>query len=121
MKTYKSLTLILCATLFITYNSIGQSISLNPNNGDPGDSFTVTISGTGTNFSVSSTTTAKIDNGTDSYSIAGAASDATTFNGTLDIPANATTGAYDATIYQDGESGTFGLAPDVLQLIQPVI
>lgn len=98
--------LIFLISSWIT-NLKGQDpISLTPNTGKRGNSFTVTISGVNTAFSVNSTTLARITKDTTKINIAGVASDATTFNGTLAISAQADTGKYDATIWQSTVNGT---------------
>lgn len=112
MKKSQLLLLSCLFGLFISAELSSQTISLSPDNGDPGTSFTVTISGVGTAFSVSSTTTAKISNGTVEYSMTGSAANNTTFNATLDLPSNAPSGSYDGTIYQEGNSGTFWSCSD---------
>lgn len=81
-------------------------ITLTPNTGKRGTSFTVNITGVNTAFSVNSTTLARISKDTTSIDITGVAADATMFNGTLNLPEQADTGLYNATIYQDTENGT---------------
>ena len=97
--------------LFLLFLSFGVSltgqdpITLSPNSGKRGTTFTVTISGVNTAFIVNTTTLARISKDTAQIDINGLAADATIFNGTLSIPTNADTGAYNATIWQSGKSG----------------
>lgn len=81
-------------------------IALSPSSGKKGTTFTVTISGVNTAFIVNTTTLARISKDTTQIDINGLAADATTFNGTLSIPATADTGAYHATIWQADKNGT---------------
>ncbi|MCB9271793.1 MAG: hypothetical protein H6561_19870 [Lewinellaceae bacterium] len=103
-------------TLFLCISAAGiihaQTIALNPDNGNAGSAFTVTITGTATAFSVASTTTARISNGIESYDISGSATSATRFSGTLDLPPDATSGLYNATLWQQGTAGTFWSCAD---------
>lgn len=103
-------------TLLLSFTTLGflqsQTIALNPDNGNPGSAFTVTITGTATAFSVASTTTARISNGIESYDITGSATSATRFSGSLDLPPDATSGLYNATIWQQGTAGTFWSCAD---------
>ena len=99
--------IFLIGSILCTLHLTAQSITLSPDNGDPGTTFTVSISGTGTTFSIQSTTTAQISNGVNNYTFTGAASSTTMFNGSLTLPSDAPSGSYNATIWREGNSGTF--------------
>lgn len=81
-------------------------ISINPDNGDPGTTINLILTGVGTTFDPVSTTCLELTNGTDTYSITGSADNAILFTADFNLPLGATPGSYDATIYESGCMGT---------------
>ena len=104
----KNLFGLFCCIAFLLGHSssvIGQTISsITPNTGDQGDSFTVTLTGTGTTWSA--TPCVEIYDGVTTITLTGVnVSSPTLLTGTISIPGGATLGSYDARVY-DGAACT---------------
>lgn len=91
--------ILLLLACFCTLDVHAQ-ITVDPPTGMPDQSFTVTITGTGTEFMQGTTTCIEFNLGTTTYNLTDVmVENETSLSGTLATPANATLGAYDVTVY----------------------
>ena len=112
MKNLGRIFLILISVFLCTDVLMSQTISLSPDNGDPGTSFSVTITGMGFSFVGSSTVQCvEVSNGTTTFTFgaSGAASPTMTITGTMSVPITAEAGSdYDVTVYNTTNNSCTG-------------
>ena len=84
------------------------AVSIAPNTGEQGTSFSVTLTGTGTSWGASSTHCVQLTNGVETFSFSGTAQGSSTLTGMLNIPGNASAGNYSVTVFDDQSGACSG-------------
>jgi hypothetical protein len=93
--------IVICLLLFGSNKSTAQSISFSPDNGDIGNSFGVTVTGTGTSFLISTTTCVQIYTTPSTISLASVnVGSQTSLTGTVTIPPGTNAGTYNASVFR---------------------
>lgn len=123
MKTWYTCLFLFLGLGLISPRLLGQSISINPNSGYPGDAFGVTITGIGTSWASSPTHCVEIFDGNTTISFTGTTVSTTTLTGTVNIPLNATFGAYQARVFTGAScaGATDGTCTNCFTVLEPTI
>ncbi|MGH1437463.1 MAG: hypothetical protein ACRBG0_23695, partial [Lewinella sp.] len=96
-----------CVDCFTVASPPPATIALNPNTGEQGDVFGITITGIGTTWSTPTSHCVELTNGGTTITFTGTATSVTSLSGMISIPIGADLGDYDVVVYDDN-SGTCG-------------